>query len=311
MAGLLGVRILITGGTGYFGSHLHAELKRNFENVFAIGRSDADLRFPDETREILKSFQPDLLINLAAKVGGIELNRVNNMSQFEDNVRIGLNVLAAAHELQIPSVLNIASNCVYPAGIDSLLRPNLLGTGEFEETNRGFSLAKKLTLDMGLLLEETTAQSVKTVILSNLYGGNSSKALSNKHLVDAAFEKVLRASENKDNTVEILGTGKPIREFTHIEDASNWIKETIKSIDDLPKVMNLGSGQEVKVKDLYESIAQNLEWQGDFIFDESKPDGVFRKTLDSTVAREFFGWRPQITLEKGLGMMIKTLRSGM
>lgn len=301
------MKILITGGSGKLGSAVTKTAEEYGLDYAAPSSSTYDLRIANQANQMIKDQKPDIILHLASKVGGIEYNRKNQVAQLEVNSQIGLNVVSAAREFNVKRLVNVSSNCVYPVLANRPLVPEDIYRGRAEQSNIGFASAKLLTIEHCKLIDEDPDFHYKTLILSNLVGGRPEKRSGQLHLIDAAIIKMEDVAAGKSNKVTIFGTGKPLREHTHVNDASTWLIDNMTSIERWPSVMNLGSGEELSVLEVYELVASVIGKQPIYSFDHTLPDGIYRKLLDSSYAAKHFGWSPKINLETAIRMRFKKM----
>lgn len=294
------MKVLLTGGRGMVGRNILAHpLVREME-ILAPFRAELDLRHKPAVLDYLRARRPDLVIHAAGKVGGIQANIADPCGFLLENLEIGTNVIAAAREVGIERLLNLASSCVYPRNVDGLLTEDMILTGELEPTNEGYALAKLASLKLCQFASSNgRAQKYKTLIPCNLFGPFDKFDLQSAHLIPAIINKVHRAKVDKLPTVEIWGDGSARREFMYAGDLADAVLNMALRFDSAPPVMNVGLGHDHTVLEYYRAVAQVIGWHGQFTFDLAKPAGMRRKVVD--VSRQVaWGWRPSTSLDAGI-----------
>ena len=294
------MKILITGAGGMVGRNLIADSRCADHHVLAPSRANLDLTDAVATLAFVDRNRPDLIINAAGLVGGIQANMASNARFLAENLAIGLNVLNAAARSDVPRLINLGSSCMYPKDLDGVLTEDRLLTARLEPTNEGYALAKiagcKLTTALG---REGVARIWRTLIPCNLYGAFDHYESSRSHMVAAALDKVERAVRDDAKTVEIWGDGEARREFLFAADLADFIWRFHDRLADLPEVMNVGVGEDVTINDYYRACALAVGYRGGFSHDLTRPVGMRRKLLDVSAQSEL-GWRPPTPLAAGL-----------
>jgi len=288
-------RILITGGTGFLGRTVVARF--NGKKIRSIGREDADLR--NSRAATFCTEGVDIVIHLAADCGGIEYNRKNPASLFCNNMMMLLNILEACRINTIKKVVLIGSTCGYPKSIYVPFREKFLWDGYPEDTNAPYGLAKRDALMMAQSYRKQYGMNVIYLLLANLYGEYDHFDDERSHVIPAMIKRFVEAKERGKENVVLWGTGIPTREFLHVEDAAEAIFLATK-LYDKPMPINIGTGLEITIKRLAETIKGFVGYGGKIIWDDSKPDGQLRRCLEVTKAKEYFDFEAKIPLEEGL-----------
>jgi GDP-L-fucose synthase len=293
------MKILLTGGDGMLAKALIPRLKESHD-VRVLTRNEVDLRSSLEVLKVFEANSYELVIHCAARVGGIGANIGNSTTFLVDNSLLDLNVLDAAQKSDIKRFIYFSSSCVYPADITDAMSEDMILSGKVEKTNEGYALAKILGMSLAKFISEEKGFSYRTLILSNLYGPNDNFNPNRSHLVSSIIRKLNGALSKHENEIVIWGSGFPRREFTYVGDVALWVSENIKYISEFPNWLNLGSGIDYSVTEYYQMIGKILGYRGNYVYDTSRPDGIAQKLLDSTIARERFGWSPETSLEAGV-----------
>ena len=294
------LKILVTGSNGLVGSSMVrvlTNLNPNF-NVIGATREDANLFSLGETKNLLNLHNPDVVINAAAKVGGILANNTNRTSFILENLKININLLESLISHPQIRIINLGSSCIYPLNAENPISEKTLMTGKLEPTNSPYAMAKLTAIEIGDALKKEYGHKIINVMPTNLYGPRDNFSEDSSHVIPGLINRMHKAKLNKSSEFKVWGTGKPLREFLYVDDLSKAINTLIKN--DFPaEVVNVGSGSEISIKKLVNHISEIIAFDGDITFDESKPDGNPRKLLDSTIINNT-GWKPEMSLEEGL-----------
>ena len=294
-------KILITGGAGFLGSRIVENLvhKRGVsDNQIIIPRSkDIDLRIWENCAKIVDGI--DIVIHLAAKVGGIGFNRDYPATLFYDNAVMGIQLLEAARLENVDKFVAIGTICAYPKFTPVPFREDDLWNGYPEETNAPYGLAKKMLLVQSQAYRQQYGFNSIYLLPVNLYGPRDNFDLESSHVIPALIRKFTDAVENNKREVEVWGTGKASREFLYVEDAAEGIILAAERYNK-PEPVNLGAGFEIKIKDLVELIVEFTGFDGEIKWDTTKPDGQPRRCLDTTKAEREFGFRAKTDFREGL-----------
>jgi GDP-L-fucose synthase len=302
-------RIVVTGGNGFLGSHVVESLRaRGYDEVFAPRAKQYDLRDPAQTRAMFSDLRPDVVVHLAASVGGIGANRLHPGKFFYDNMAMGLHVLEEGRLRKTPKIVVAGTVCAYPKFTPVPFREDDLWNGYPEETNAPYGVAKKALLVMAQSYRAEYGCNFVMVFPTNLYGPRDNFDLEASHVIPAMIRKFLEAKARGDENVTLWGDGSPSRDFLYVDDAAIGIVDALERYDE-PDPMNLGSGVEVTMRELAETIRRAVGFEGEIVWDTSKPNGQPRRMLDVSRAREKIGFRARTTLADGLAKTIAWYRN--
>ena len=308
-------RVIVTGGAGFLGSYVVDALhKRGAAEVIAPRSAAYDLRDLQAIRALLADTRHaddarpvDMVIHLAAIVGGIGANRARPAEFFYDNLMMGTQLLHESYEAGVPKFVAIGTVCAYPKLTPIPFREDDLWAGYPEETNAPYGLAKKMMLVQSQTYRDQYGYNSIIVLPVNLYGPGDSFDLETSHVIPALIRKSLEARARGDNELVVWGDGSPTREFLYAADAAEGILLAAERYNESAPV-NLGSSYEISIKDLLEMIVDLTGFEGDIVWDTSKPNGQPRRKLDITRAREKFGFEAQTSFEAGLQETINWYR---
>lgn len=298
-------KVLVTGGNGFLGSHLVGKLKDLGADVFAPGSKDFDLRLKDKCRAVVKN--QDIVIHLAAKVGGIGFNRDHAGEMYFDNILMGALLMEEARLAQVKKFVALGTICAYPKFTPVPFLEEKLWDGYPEETNAPYGLAKKMLLVQSQAYRQQYGFNSIYLLPVNLYGPGDNFDPASSHVIPALIKKVFDAKKNKKNSITVWGTGKPTREFLYVEDAARGIILASEKYDKSEPV-NLGAGFEISIRSLAEKICAFSSFKGKIIWDRSKPDGQPRRMLDTAKATLEFGFWASTTFDSGLKKIIAWYR---
>tara|TARA_B100001057_G_scaffold500390_2_gene615183 strand:+ start:990 stop:1919 length:930 start_codon:yes stop_codon:yes gene_type:complete len=293
------IKILVFGSNGMVGSSiLNSFSEENKFKIIPSTRKDTNLFKLDETKKIINDVNPDILINAAAKVGGIVANNEQRTQFLIENLRINTNILESCIPLKKIKIINLGSSCIYPLNATNPISEDEFMNGKLEPTNSPYAMAKLTAIELGNAMKEQFGHKVINLMPTNLYGPNDNFSEKDSHVIPGLMFRMEIAKSKNTDSFNIWGSGKPLREFLHVDDLSSGIKFIINNdIED--NILNVGSGDEVSIKSIAENIKNVLDYKGVLSFDTSKPDGNPRKLLDSTKILNY-GWRPEISLSEGL-----------
>lgn len=294
-------RVLVTGGRGMLGKALaKAWASRHPDDeVVALTRATADLREPSEARRAIEDAQPDLILHTAARVGGIAANLAAPTEFLVDNIRIDDSVIGSAYAAGVKDLVYFGSSCMYPKDYRQPLVESDVLAGPLEPSNEGYALAKITAAKRCEYMAREFGLNYRVVIPSNLYGPNDHFGSVGSHLVAAALYKAHEAKESRLLSVDVWGTGRARREFTYVDDLAGWVATHHESIAAWPIMMNAGAGVDYSVREYYEFALSVVEYECELIFDRSKPEGMFQKLMDSSLASEY-GWSPTTEISTGM-----------
>ena len=297
--------LCVTGGAGFLGSHLVNALREYGASDISVVRSkDYDLRDFAAIQRMLKDISPDVVIHLAARVGGIGANLAHPAEFFYDNLTMGVQLLHESWRAKVGKFVAIGTVCAYPKFTPVPFREEDLWNGYPEETNAPYGLAKKMLLVQSQAYRAQYGFNSIYLLPVNLYGPGDNFELESSHVIPALIRKCVEAKERGENKIVVWGTGRPSREFLYVDDAAQAIVLATERYDDSQPV-NLGSGTEITIKDLVHVIARLTGFNGEVVFDPSKPDGQPRRSLDTRKAEKLFGFRAKTLLEEGLTKTIE------
>jgi GDP-L-fucose synthase len=297
-------KILVTGGGGFLGRHLVAHLQRQgCGRVVAPRRAEFDLLADADVNRMLQTHRPEVVIHLAAVVGGIGANRLNPGSFLYQNLLMGVQLIERSRQMGVGKFVQVGTICSYPKFTPVPFREEALWDGYPEETNAPYGLAKKLLIVQLQAYRDQYGFNGVNVLPVNLYGPGDNFDLHSSHVIPALIRKCLQAKERGENVLPVWGTGTPTREFLYVEDAARGIALAAEKLESSEPV-NLGSGHEISIRALAELIARKVGFDGEVRFDPAQPDGQPRRCLDLTRARQWLGYQPQVSLTEGLDRTI-------
>lgn len=293
-------RVIITGGAGFLGREVCRQIEA-FEpsEVIVPRQANYDLREMEAIERLFHDANPDVLLHMAAVVGGIGANRENPGKYFYDNAIMGIQLIEAARRRKLEKVITIGTICAYPKFTPVPFRESDLWNGYPEETNAPYGLAKKMLLVQSQAYQQQYGMNAITLFPVNLYGPGDNFDLHSSHVIPALIRKTVEARENNDSSITCWGTGSASREFLFVRDAAAGILKAADSYNSSDPV-NLGSGEEITIRRLAELICELCQFDGEIKWDASKPDGQPRRCLDTHLADKEFGFRAQTTLREGL-----------
>jgi GDP-L-fucose synthase len=301
-------RVCVTGGAGFLGSFVLAALQqRGATHVFVPKIEDYDLINPQDIQRMYHDARPDIIIHLAALAGGIGANRARPADFFYINLMMGVQLMHEAWKRGVEKFVAIGTVCAYPKHTPIPFREAELWNGYPEETNAPYGLAKKMLLVQAQAYREQYGFNAIYLLPVNLYGPRDNFDLQTSHVIPALIRKTIEAQQRGDKEVVLWGDGSPTREFLYAGDAADGILTAAERYNSAEPV-NLGSGQEISIKDLAELIASLTGYQGKLVWDTSQPNGQPRRALDTSRAAEYFGWRASVPFEEGLRQTIAWYR---
>ena len=297
-------RVVVTGGGGFLGRCVVARLKeRGCGSIFVPRQRDYDLRQAEHVTRMYEDARPDLVLHLAAVVGGIGANQVHPGSFFYDNLMMGVQLIEQGRQRKLAKFVAVGTICAYPKHTPVPFREDDLWNGYPEETNAPYGLAKKMLLVQAQAYRQEYGFNAVYLLPVNLYGPGDNFDLQTSHVIPAMIRKFLSAKEEGAEAVLLWGDGSPTREFLYVEDAAEGILLAAERYDGAEPV-NIGSGEEVSIRDLAEKVRDLTDYQGRVDWDTSRPNGQPRRCLNVSRAREWFGFGAQVGLGEGLAATI-------
>tara|TARA_B100001996_G_scaffold325724_1_gene271749 strand:- start:2697 stop:3617 length:921 start_codon:yes stop_codon:yes gene_type:complete len=294
------VRVLILGSNGLVGSSLKNTLSKNTKvtELICSTRKDTNLFDFKETKKLIEKSSPDVLVNAAAKVGGIYANNSKRTEFILENLKINVNILEASIPFSNMFIINLGSSCIYPLDAQNPIKESSIMTGKLEPTNSPYAMAKLTAIEIGNSLSDQYGHKVLNLMPTNLYGPNDRFTDKDSHVIPGLILRMHNAMKEDLKEFKIWGTGKPMREFLFIDDLASAVEFLILNKPN-NSLLNVGSGMEISIYELAKKIKKIIGFQGELIFDSSMPDGNPRKLLDSSEINKM-GWSPKVDIDNGL-----------
>ncbi|HJQ72515.1 MAG TPA: GDP-L-fucose synthase [Actinomycetota bacterium] len=302
-----GKTVAVPGGSGFLGSEVVRRLEAAGASVFAPRSRDYDLTTEDRVQAMYEDARPDIVIHLAARVGGIGANQRSPGTFFYDNLQMGALLIEHARRRGLEKFVCVGTVCSYPKFATVPFREDDLWSGYPEETNAPYGIAKKALLVQLQAYRQEFGMRGIYLIPVNLYGPRDNFDLESSHVIPALIRKCVEAEERGDDVIEVWGSGEPTREFLYVEDAADGIVAAGERYEGAEPV-NLGTGREISIRDLATLIAERTGFRGSFAWNATKPDGQPRRALDVSRARDEFGWTARVPFEEGLEATISWYR---
>ena len=295
--------ILVAGATGLAGSAILRELTRIGRPVVGISSKDVDLLDRNATFDYVNKLKPNAVIDAAAKVGGISANDKYPVEFLSENIRIQTNLMDAAHNAKVERFVFLASSCVYPKSSPQPIKEEYVLTGSLEPTNSAYAIAKLAGIELIKAYRKEFGHRWISVMPTNLYGPNDNFDLESSHVFPALIRKFIEAQKSNASLVNLWGTGKPRREFLHVNDLAKAIIVCLDNYD-ADQQINIGTGIDLTVAELAEKIAKNIGFTGSINWDVDRKDGTPQKVLDIQKITNL-GWKPTINLDEGIKLTVE------
>ena len=308
-------KVFLAGHNGLVGSSILKKLKeKGYKKIITKSRKQLNLLDYNKVLNFIKKTKPHYIIIAAAKVGGIYSNYKYQAEFIHQNISIQINIIHAAYLAGVKNLIFLGSSCVYPKFCKQPIKEEYLLSGKLENTNEAYAIAKISGIKLAEAMYKQFGFKVICLMPTNLYGGKDNFDEFNSHVIPGIFTKILKAIKNKKKKVKLWGSGKPKREFLFVDDLANAIFHILKLHDkkllNISKgfpIFNVGSGEEISIKDLSNKIKKICKFDGKIFFDKNFPDGTYRKNLDSTKIKKT-GWKPIIKLNQGLNKVLKNYK---
>jgi GDP-L-fucose synthase len=299
--------VIVAGATGLAGSAIVKAFESQGQDVIGINRSVVDLMNTIATEEFIAKSKPSLIVDAAAKVGGIGANNSYPVEFLSDNIAIQGNLMRAAHKANVPNFVFLGSSCIYPRDCAQPIKEEYLLTGPLEETNSAYAIAKIAGIKMCESYNRQYGTDYRSILPCNLYGPGDNYDEENGHLAAGVIQRLHRAKLNGDKQFVVWGTGKPRREFVYVDDmaeAAIQVMNVNKTIWDsvtepMQNFVNVGAGQDIEISEFVEIAKKALDFDGEIVYDTSKPDGTMNKLTDNSRITKL-GWTPKTDLSDGL-----------
>lgn len=296
------MRVVVAGNTGLAGRAIFRKYLSLGCEVYGINRSIVDLLDLRSTSDFLLAHKPNIVVDAAAMVGGIGANASFPVNFLTDNLRIQNNLMEASYLAAVDRFIFLGSSCIYPKFANQPIEESALLTGHLESSNSAYAIAKIAGLELVKSYRKQYGMSWISLMPTNLYGPNDNFNLETAHVLPALIRRFVDAQEQKTSQVTLWGSGNPLREFLHVDDLANAVVLAGDIYDD-PMHLNIGSGEEISIKELASKIALDVGYGGEIVWDQSKLDGTPRKILDST-RMIALGWMPEISLDSGIASTV-------
>ena len=294
--------VIVAGATGLAGSAIVQAFEAKGQKVIGINRSVVDLMDSKATEDFIFQSKPSLIIDAAAKVGGIGANNSYPVEFLSDNLTIQSNLMRAAHKADVPNFVFLGSSCIYPRDCAQPIKEEYLMSGPLEATNSAYAVAKIAGIEMVNSYRKEYGTKWISLMPANLYGPRDNFDLAASHVLPAFIRRFVEAAESKADKVILWGSGAPLREFLHVDDLAQAVVLASEKYDSNLH-LNVGTGNDLSIKELAQKVAHAAGFTGDIEWDATKPDGTPRKVLDVSRIKAL-GWKPTITLDDGIASTI-------
>ena len=288
--------------------------KSIYKQIIASSREDTNLFDFNSTYKTISEESPDVIVNAAARVGGIVANNTNRVEFIVENLKINLNILESIKDFKNIRLINLGSSCIYPLDADNPIKEEYIMSGKLEPTNSPYAMAKLTAIEIGNAMKQQFGMNITNLMPTNLYGPNDNFSEIESHVIPGLIRRMHNSKINNDDEFKIWGTGNPKREFLYVNDlaeASIFVLEKVSIsnesfnniVESRDGILNIGTGNEISIKELAEMISFEIGYEGEIKWDNSKPDGTPRKLLDISKATTL-GWTAKTSLKKGIKLTI-------
>ena len=295
--------IVVAGATGLAGSAITKTFESTGQEVIGINRDVVDLLDFDKTNQFFNDVKPTVVVDAAARVGGIGANDAFPVEFLEDNIRIQTNLMHSAHNAKVKKFIFLGSSCIYPRDCKQPIREEYFMTGPLEATNAAYAIAKIAGIELINSYRKQYGYKWISLMPTNLYGPGDNFDLKGSHVFPALIRRFVEAVEADTRKIVLWGSGSPMREFLHVDDLARAVLLASEKYDSSLH-LNIGTGVDISIKDLAQKIAEVSGFEGEILWDTSKPDGTPRKVLEVSRIRQL-GWSPRVTLEEGITSTIR------
>jgi GDP-L-fucose synthase len=295
--------IVVAGATGLAGSAITKTFESTGQEVIGINRGVVDLLDFDKTNQFFNDVKPTLVVDAAARVGGIGANDAFPVEFLEDNIRIQTNLMHSAHSAKVKKFIFLGSSCIYPRDCKQPIREEYFMTGPLEATNSAYAIAKIAGIELVNSYRKQYGYKWISLMPTNLYGPGDNFDLNGSHVFPALIRRFVEAVEADIQKIVLWGSGSPKREFLHVDDLARAVLLASEKYDSSLH-LNIGTGVDISIKDLAQKIAEASGFEGEILWDTSKPDGTPRKVLEVSRIKQL-GWSPRVTLEEGIASTIR------
>ena len=294
------MKVLITGSNGLVGSSVNRILEDSSKvtELLPTNRNNLDLFDYRAVLNFIEKNSPEIIVNCAAKVGGIYANNTQRTEFILNNLKINMNLLEASINFPNIRIINLGSSCIYPLNAQNPIKESYVMTGPLEPTNSPYAMAKLTSIEIGRSISSQYGHKIINLMPTNLYGPKDNFSSDDSHVIPGLIARMHKEKINNSSTFKIWGTGKPLREFMYVDDLALAI-EFLLDKDVEKDLINVGTGNEIQIADLAEKLKNVIDFKGELIFDSSKPDGNPRKLINSDYLKSL-GWKPKTDLDSGL-----------
>ena len=294
------MKVLITGSNGLVGSSVNRILEDSSKvtELLPTNRNNLDLFDYRAVLNFIEKNSPEIIVNCAAKVGGIYANNTQRTEFILNNLKINMNLLEASINFPNIRIINLGSSSIYPLNAENPIKESYVMTGPLEPTNSPYAMAKLTSIEIGRSISSQYGHKIINLMPTNLYGPKDNFSSDDSHVIPGLIARMHKEKINNSSTFKIWGTGKPLREFMYVDDLALAI-EFLLDKDVEKDLINVGTGNEIQIADLAEKLKKVIDFKGELIFDSSKPDGNPRKLINSDYLKSL-GWKPKTDLDSGL-----------